>query len=161
MRNDGFGNRSISPVVGVALLVAVAVALAAVFLAAASGVRLSPAASQAATTVDFEAAVDQQSGATSQYMILNHEGGEPVDPENLKVVVRAGDRRVVNPAIASGGTLSGGGGVTYNLTNADLCSSKTDEATVDVYHEPSNKPIAEQTIHIERNASFEVWWTTR
>ena len=150
------GERSISPVVGVALLVVIVVALAVVFLAAVSGVRLSPAAPQVATTIGFEATLDQATGATTQHMLLHHEGGDAVDPENLKVVVRAGDRRLVNPDIVSGGTLSGGATVTYNLTDADLCSVEADEVTVDVYHEPSGKPLAEQTIRIERNASFDV-----
>ncbi|UPV73776.1 type IV pilin [Halorussus limi] len=151
-----FGTRSISPVVGVALLVVVVVALAVVFFAAVGGVRPSGVAPQAATTVGFEATVDQQTGATNQYMILRHGGGETIDPQNLKVVVRAGDRRVVNPEIETGGALSGGDATRFNLTGADLCSSSADEATVDVYHEPTGKPVAEQTIRIERNASFEV-----
>lgn len=58
------GNRSISPVVGVALLVVVVVALAVVMLAAVSGVQLSGTAPQAATTIGFEATFDQQTGQT-------------------------------------------------------------------------------------------------
>ncbi|WP_435178557.1 type IV pilin [Halorussus sp. AFM4] len=148
--------RSVSPVVGVALLVVIVVALAVVFMAAVGGVRLSPAAPQAATTIGFEATLDQATGQTTQRMLLHHEGGDAVDPENLKVVVRAGDRRVVNPDIVDGGTLSGGTTVAYNLTAANLCAAESDEATVDVYHEPSGKPLAEQTVTIEHNASFDV-----
>ncbi|WP_238398155.1 type IV pilin [Halorussus salinus] len=150
------GNRSISPVVGVALLVVVVVALAVVMLAAVSGVQLSGTAPQAATTIGFEATFDQQTGRTDQYMLLHHEGGETIDPQNLKVVVRAGDQRVVNPDVETSGDLSGGGEATFNLTDADLCSSAADEATVDIYHEPTGKPLAEETIRIERNASFDV-----
>ncbi len=150
------GERSISPVVGVGLLVVIVVALAVVFMAAVSGVRLSPAAPQAATAIRFEATLDDATGQTTQHMLLRHEGGDAIDPGDLKVVVRAGDRRVVDPDVLGGGTLSGGAAVTYNLTDADLCSGTADEATVDVYHEPSGKPLAEQTIRIERNASFDV-----
>lgn len=62
----------------------------------------------------------------------------------------------MNPDIETDGDLSGGGEATFNLTDADLCSSAADEATVDIYHEPSGKPLAEETIRIERNASFGV-----
>jgi hypothetical protein len=90
-------------VVGVARLVAIAVTLAVVLFAAVSGFRLSGPAPQAATTVGFEATYDHQSDTTDQYMVLHHEGGETIDLENLKVVVRPGDQRVVNPEIESGG----------------------------------------------------------
>lgn len=70
--------------------------------------------------------------------------------------LRAGDEQVVNPEVGTGGPLSGGGTTAFNLTDADLCSSSVDEATVDIYHEPSGKPITERKVSIERNASFEV-----
>lgn len=151
-----FGERAVSPVVGVALLVVIVALLAAVFLAVVGGIGLSETAPQAATTVGFEATVDRETDATNQYVTLHHEGGETIDPADLKVVVRAGDEGVVNPAMETAGALSSGGSVTYNLTDADLCSAEADEATVDIYHEPSGKPIAAQTVRIERNASFEV-----
>jgi flagellin-like protein len=150
------GNRSVSPVVGVALLVVIVVALAVVLVAAFGGIRLSETAPQAATTIGFEATFDQQTGETTQHMLFHHEGGDKLDPANLKVVVRAGDEQVVNPPREGGGALAGGGTVAYNLTETDLCASEADEATVGVYHEPSNKPVAEQRIRIERNATFEV-----
>ncbi|UPV99801.1 hypothetical protein M0R88_14935 [Halorussus gelatinilyticus] len=117
---------------------------------------MSGTAPQAATTVGFEATFDQQTGTTDQYMLLHHEDGETLDSQNLKVVVRAGDERVVNPEVETSGDLSGGGATKFNLTDADLCSSNADEATVDVYHKPTGKPIAEETVRIVRNASFDV-----
>lgn len=62
----------------------------------------------------------------------------------------------MDPPIGTDGKLSAGGTVSYNLTDADRCASGADRVTVDVYHEPSDKPVAERTIRVERNVSFEM-----
>ncbi|MFC4549321.1 MULTISPECIES: type IV pilin N-terminal domain-containing protein [Halorussus] len=149
-------DRSLSPVVGVALLVGIVVALTVVFFVAVSGIQVPTRVPTAATTISFQATYDENADRTSQYLILKHRGGERIHPDDLKVVVTAGDKRVVDPAIEGSGTLSVGGNVTYNLTAADLCSSDADEVSVEIYHEPSQKPVAKQEVAVRRNASFDV-----
>ena len=107
-------------------------------------------------STSFQVVVDPSTNATTQRLILRNEAGERIDPDDLRVLIDAGDRRIEDPPRTDGDSLSAGTSVTYNLTTADLCSGDADSATVRYVHEPSDSPLAETTVHIDRSASFTV-----
>ncbi|KTG10838.1 hypothetical protein AUR64_06520 [Haloprofundus marisrubri] len=145
-------SRAVSPVVGVTLLVTIVVLLAVTAGGIFLGIGVEEAAPQVATDTEIEAQYDTE-GAIAEYVLVAHEAGATVSREEIRIVVTAGDERVVDPPLVSG-TLGAGDELRYDVSGVSLCDTGADAAVVTLYHEPSNKPIAEHRIRIEYDASY-------
>ena len=154
----GGRDRSVSPVVGVALLLAVVVLLAVVLFAMAAGFGVREPAPQVATEQTIYSKYDASSNAVYQYINVTHRGGDAVDPDELTVIVRAnGDSYVGgSPTVTGSDDLTAGDEMGYNLSSMDLCSKGADAVEVTVIHEPTNLQVAEQEVQIERTVDLSV-----
>jgi flagellin-like protein len=151
-------DRSVSPVVGIALLLVVVILLAMVLFAMATGFGIREPAPQVATEQTIHSKYDASSNAVYQYLNVTHRGGDPLDPDELKVVVRAnGDRYVGgSPTVTGADALTAGDEMGYNLSSTNLCSMGADAVEVTVIHEPTNLQVAKQDVHIERTVDLSV-----
>lgn len=150
--------RSVSPVVGVALLVVVVILLATVLLVMATGFELLQPGPQIGTEQAIHSKYDESTNDVYQYLNVTHLSGDRIDPDELKVVARANGERYVadSPAVAGTGPLGAGDSVAYNLSSMDLCDAGTESVEVTLVHEPSDFVVADQDVQIERTVDLSV-----
>lgn len=138
------------------MMLIVVVLLALVVATMGMGFTLSEPAPRVATDVSFEAKVDEDTGITDQYVVIEHLHGEPVDPEGMNVFVSADGTQLGDVPLTSGDSFAPGDELTYDVDAAKLCSSGADTATLRMAHEPSGTVIVEQRIEIDRDATFSI-----
>lgn len=114
-------DRAISPVVGVALLIAITVILAAVIGGVVLGIGVGPADTPSAQ-------LNGQIDSTTDEGVIKHDGGDPLDADT--VVIRysntTDDLSLSEDLTASNSVnLSSGSGLDGNISSADLDSGET------------------------------------
>lgn len=121
------GDRGISPVVGVALLLAIVVALAAVtgYILLDFSNELEAPSPYAAQQGHIKIRVDNGS-VTDQRLVLSHHGGDPVDVATTKIKIHDGSGRTIvdTPEVAgdvADGTWSVGEELPISLNTSILC----------------------------------------
>ena len=137
--------RAVSPVIGVILMVAITVILAAVIGTFVLGLGDSLGDSQ--PTAQLSISGDD---GTEKVITIEHTGGDTINAENIDIVIRSGsesiDREGLTEAIGEtdGQRISVGDSVSVELEE-----DETDGATIDgvrLIHTPSQSIIADQTI---------------
>jgi flagellin-like protein len=112
-------DRAVSPVIGVILMVAITVILAAVIgtFVLGLGDQVSESAPQASFSFDFEADgdFDGGTGASADYVNVTHEGGETLEASNIGV---EGDDGGLTDSSAFSGTISAGDTGVYTGVNS-------------------------------------------
>jgi flagellin-like protein len=114
-------DRAVSPVIGVILMVAITVILAAVIgtFVLGLGDQVSESAPQASFSFDFEAnngdGFNGGTGATGDYVNVTHEGGETLESNNINVT---GDNSGLTDSSAFSGTISAGDTGVYTGVNS-------------------------------------------
>jgi flagellin-like protein len=148
--------RAVSPVIGVVLMVAITVILAAVLgtfaLGLSDGREPAPQASFWTTVTDDVNLGDGNDGA---YVTIVHEGGDPIDAARTRVIVRLveadgtgdaeGDADIAPPS-STGATLTAGSRTTYEVRNNDWTgawSSRDPATTTDL-----TDPNAGETVRV-------------
>lgn len=147
--------RGVSPVIGVVLMVAITVLLAAVLgtfvVGLNEGREPAPQASLSATVTDDDGA----------HVTIVHEGGDPIDAARTRVVVRLveadgtgdaeGDADVVLPA-STGAVLTAGSRTTYEVINNDWTgawSSREEATTTDLTDPKPGETIRVTIVDVE------------
>jgi flagellin-like protein len=115
--------KAVSPVVGVALLLAITVILATVVGSVLLGVGVGPAG-EPETTLSFAVSDDDT-------ILLRHEGGDPLDPDEIVVVDES--RNALQPGLDS--TLETGERQEI-VSSAELASLGTDERISVIWRNP-------------------------
>jgi FlaG/FlaF family flagellin (archaellin) len=157
--NAGSGRiRGTSPAIGVAVLLVIVVLLAVLVWAFVLGFQVQAAGPQVATNPSLHSTYDADAASVHQYLDVAHEGGDPIDPEDLEVVVEAGKSRYrADDALASpSGTARAGDTISYNLSEMDLCGSNAESVEMTVIHEPSKLVIARSSVRIRRTVDLSV-----
>jgi len=151
-------SRGIAPVIGAVFLVAIAILLAAVFFIFAAGFETGQVAPQAAAETTFYSEVDLATGDATPYIRFQHEGGDTIEREDLRAVVTVGGQSFDDLPLegATTGRVSAGDTMSYDLSNANLCSRPADEFTVRLVHEPSNKLVGKQDVDINGDIDISV-----
>ncbi|MFC7187858.1 type IV pilin N-terminal domain-containing protein [Halorubrum yunnanense] len=124
-------DRAVSPVIGVILMVAITVILAAVIGTFVLGLGDSLGDSQPTASIGIEA------GSETGEVVISHNGGDALTGSELDVVDGSGNSLSGSPP----GDLSVGGSVTVS-------SEKATETTVRVIHTPSETILAENTVDL-------------
>jgi flagellin-like protein len=149
--------RAVSPVIGVVLMVAITVVLAALVgtfaLGLGGGEEPAPQASFSTTVTD-----DPSDGA---HVTLVHEGGDPIDAARTRVVVRLvdadgagddeGDADVVEPASGEA-VLTAGTETTYRVQKNDWTgawSGREDAATADLTDPRPGETVRVTVVDVE------------
>jgi flagellin-like protein len=142
--------KGLTPVWGAVLLVAIVILLASVLLVFANGFESEQRTPQVASDERFYSEVDIATGDTTPYLTLEHQGGETIQRENVRAVMTVGGESYDNLPTEgpNTGPVRASEELTYDLSGANICGRPADEFTVRLIHEPSNKPIAEQTVDI-------------
>jgi len=105
---------AVSPVIGVILMVAITVILAAVITAFVFGMGPPEAAPQASLRIS-------DTDTTAHTITIVHDGGDSLDLTDVKVIVdNGGTRSVWDPAAATGGALNMSVGDTMLITTNDM-----------------------------------------
>jgi flagellin-like protein len=144
------GQRGQSSVVGTALLIAfVVIAAVTLFWALNAFVLVEPAPA-AGVTETYHSMYDPATNKTFHYLELSHRAGDIVDLNDTRVVVEAGDQRLVDPPRIDKGDSSfvPGGQVYYDLSELDLCSTNVDEVEVSFAHGPSRTVILQNDVEV-------------
>ncbi|GAB6863312.1 type IV pilin [Haloplanus litoreus] len=111
-------DRAVSPVIGVILMVAITVILAAVIgtFVLGLGDQVSDNAPQTSFSFEFDDGGDGYNGATSDYVNLTHEGGETLEAADIGV---SGDDSDVNVSSDfPDDTIDAGDTASYNEVNS-------------------------------------------
>jgi len=132
-------DRGVSPVIGVILMVAITVILAAVIgtfvLGLGDSLEQAPQSQLSVDATDTTGEVD-----------ISHNGGDALDPSNLRVNSPDADTQ---PTVGTWGDGSGDFGVgevvTIDFTDTN---DQGAERTVQIIHEPSDSIIVEQTVEV-------------
>ncbi|MFC7221901.1 type IV pilin N-terminal domain-containing protein [Halalkalicoccus salilacus] len=142
-------DRGVSPVIGVILMVAITVILAAVigaFVLGLGGDLESSAAPQ------MSASISHSGDTTSGNAIISHSGGDSVETADLRVVIRdidgtsAGSHDVVNSDHVDGAEVFATGDTIEIAT--DGMSLSAQEYDVEVIHVPSDSIVASGSIDV-------------
>lgn len=130
--------RAVSPVIGVILMVAITVILAAVIGTFVLGLGDSLGDSQptAQFSVDFD--------STANNATIEHSGGDQIDSDELEVIVSDPDSDLsasgtVNRSVSVGDTLD------VSLQNAGDSSDTPNNLRVRIIHQPSDSILLDQT----------------
>ncbi|WP_080505241.1 type IV pilin [Halorubrum aethiopicum] len=132
-------DRAVSPVIGVILMVAITVILAAVIGTFVLGLGDSLGDSQ--PTAQLDVSIDEANNQT----IIEHAGGDSIDSDSLRVIV------------TSDGNAEGNDTITQRLSVGDRISSATgtgqtvssgEEVRVRIIHQPSDSILADRTFEV-------------
>ena len=142
--------RAVSPVIGVILMVAITVILAAVIGTFVLGLGDSLGDNQPTAQLSVDVDTDDQN------LTVEHNGGDRIDSDTLRVIVSdASDGSTdsaegrVNPALSVGDTVSGSFGDGGSGTEV------TDEIRVRIVHEPSDSFLLDRTVELDEQINFE------
>ena len=133
-------DRAVSPVIGVILMVAITVILAAVIGTFVLGLGDSLGDSQPTAQIGLEAGVDGSNGSVT----FSHDGGDSIDSENLELVITDGSNELNTTAFSDrftvGDTVSG----TYSASG----TSGTSDIRFRLIHTPSESIILDRTVEV-------------
>ncbi|MBP1923344.1 flagellin-like protein [Halorubrum alkaliphilum] len=143
--------RAVSPVIGVILMVAITVILAAVIGTFVLGLGDSLGDNQptAQLSISGEESTDEDVAGT---ITIEHTGGDTIDAENIDIVIRSGsdttDRDQLSEVIDENddARISVGDSVSVELADTDTADDQTIIDGVRLIHTPSQSIIADQTI---------------
>lgn len=137
-------NRGVSPVIGVILMVAITVILAAVIGTFVLGLGDSLGDSQ--PTAQLTASVDY--GNTGDAIFVEHDGGDSIEADSLNVIVNSPD--VGNSAEGTiGQRLGVGDAVTASLSGSGEVSAG-EELRIRIVHEPSESILLDRTFEVDQ-----------
>jgi flagellin-like protein len=140
--------RAVSPVVGVVLIVAVTVALAAVVGAFATGVGDTGNAPEAAITADME--TGERYG--NPKIVLTHASGDELDVRDLTVRVFVGGKPLEHqpdvPFFSETGFISGPDGVFHNNADKTWTAGEQTSLTIAGSNAPQPNPDSQVTVKI-------------
>ena len=166
---SGESDRAVSPVIGVILMVAITVILAAVIGTFVLGLGDSLSQSTPTASVDFSDANAnyQVNGSASEAIDISHSGGDTLTVSNLRVIIREAGNNQEVARYDGGWTASQGSGASWELNSAamgdeietgDLVKiSLTDDSTVPadqteysvtIIHKPSSNTVASGTVQV-------------
>lgn len=148
--------RAVSPVIGVILMVAITVILAAVI--GTFVLDLGQSAGQTAPQASLSVSVN----TNTENVTVEHTGGDAIDASETRVIIEnaSGDSITFNPAPSSS-TLSVGGSVSMNVTTGDINSpwnemtnttssfndiASGDQITITIIDTASQRQIFETTV---------------
>jgi len=123
-------DRGVSPVIGVALLIAVTVVLAAVIGFVVLGADTGPG------TDEPSARLDLSGDAGAGTLTVDHEGGDAISLDNLEIKVGTNTPTEANNAGLSQSSLQTGETVTIN--EGDVTGSYSSGTTVTLLYDPPN-----------------------
>jgi flagellin-like protein len=136
-------DRGVSPVIGVILMVAITVILAAVIGTFVLGLGDSLGDSQPSAQLSLE------NSATTTEVVLSHSGGDTIDLADLEVVAYEGDTVAsVTPArdaVGASGSISVGETVSKSYTQD---ASGVDVTRIRIIHTPSESIILDSRVEI-------------
>ncbi|GAA0506137.1 flagellin N-terminal-like domain-containing protein [Halorubrum aquaticum] len=138
-------DRAVSPVIGVILMVAITVILAAVIGTFVLGLGDSLGDNQPTTQLDVS--VEDRSDVTLKNVTIEHGGGDPIDSETLEIIVtdENGDEVSTSGEFSDrftvGDTESGEFEVSDN-------SGTTHDLRIRIIHQPSESILADRTIEV-------------
>lgn len=141
-------NRGVSPVIGVILMVAITVILAAVIGTFVLGLGDSLGDSQ--PTAQLTAGVDY--GNTGGAIFVEHDGGDSIETDSLNVIVNSPD--VGNSAEGTiGQRLGVGDAVTASLSGGGEVSAGQ-ELRIRVVHQPSESILLDRTFEADQETNL-------
>lgn len=140
-------DRGVSPVIGVILMVAITVILAAVIgtFVLGLGDSLGDTQPTAQLSVDLDPGEDE--------LTIEHNGGDSIDSEVLSVVVTSpdGDRAEANTVFDS--RFSVGNAETGDLEDGETIAAEED-VRIRVIHEPSDSFLLDRTIEVDEQINI-------
>ena len=144
-------DRGVSPVIGVILMVAITVILAAVIGTFVLGLGDSLGDSQ--PTAQLTAGVDY--GNTANAIFVEHDGGDSIEADSLNVIVNSPD--VGNSTEGTiGQRLAVGDAVTASLSSGDSNDvSAGQELRIRIVHEPSESILLDRTFEVDQETDLE------
>ncbi|WP_322530372.1 type IV pilin N-terminal domain-containing protein [Halorubrum sp. AD140] len=140
-------DRAVSPVIGVILMVAITVILAAVIGTFVLGLGDSLGDSQPSAQISTDIA-NETDTVDERNVSFEHDGGDTIDSESLRIVVEDedGNQSDVSDQFSDrfgvGDSVSGKFGVTSD-------SESTEDVRVRVIHVPSDSVLLDRTIEVE------------
>jgi len=139
-------DRAVSPVIGVILMVAITVILAAVIGTFVLGLGDSLGDSQ--PTAQIDVSVENATTADTDYNVtLEHSGGDRIDAENLRVVVT--DTAGTESDAANEFTEPFTVGDIESGTFTGTTGTATEDVRVRVIHQPSDSILVDRTIEVD------------
>ncbi|WP_233139004.1 type IV pilin [Halorubrum salipaludis] len=136
-------DRAVSPVIGVILMVAITVILAAVIGTFVLGLGDSLGDSQPTAQIDADISIVDDTTAT---LSVEHSGGDSIDTDALRVVVTdSNDNTAENTSVFPSRFSVG------DTSSADFTTSGTDaeEVRIRIIHKPSDSILLDRTTEIE------------
>ncbi|RAW46900.1 hypothetical protein DQW50_00460 [Halorubrum sp. 48-1-W] len=143
-------DRAVSPVIGVILMVAITVILAAVIGTFVLGLGDSLGDSQPSAQLSVDA-------STSGEVVLEHNGGDQIDLSEFTIVAGDNSEVISNIEDDSDSTIDSGPlsvGESVIMTYSDGSGDSVDE--IEIIHDPSNSIILSENVDIENHDG----WTT-
>ena len=138
--------RAVSPVIGVILMVAITVILAAVIGAFVLGIGGDQNATPQAS-ISLDATVDESDSANSAIEIV-HNGGQTLELDDLQLSINGTIE--LNPVAGAGDSEAGDtliSGESLEVSNDDMDEDPIDDdATIRLIHEPSGGVLASTTV---------------
>ena len=137
-------DRAVSPVIGVILMVAITVILAAVIGTFVLGLGDSLGDNQPTTQLD----VSIEDGATNEKNVtIEHGGGDPIDSETLDIIVtdEDGNEASVSGEFSERFTV---GDVESGSFDADDSGGDTENLRIRIIHQPSESILVDRTIEV-------------
>ncbi|WP_142986407.1 type IV pilin [Halorubrum cibi] len=137
-------DRAVSPVIGVILMVAITVILAAVIGTFVLGLGDSLGDSQ--PTAQLEVSLDE----TNNQTVIEHGGGDPIESDTLRVIVSSGNNEGTTTI---SDRLSVGDRINTTSTGSNNVSSG-EEVRVRIIHQPSDSILVDRTLEVVDNFAF-------
>ena len=131
-------DRGVSPVIGVILMVAITVILAAVIGTFVLGLGDSLGDSQ--PTAQIDVSIDESTNTTT----IEHSGGDSIDSDSLRVIISSG---ADEGSGTIGQRLSVGDSITVATGSDNTVSANTD-VRIRIIHQPSDSILVDRTIEV-------------
>jgi len=143
-------DRGLSPVVGSVLFVGVVLLLSVAVFSLVSGFDSPTKNPYASTVTNFDIQVDDSSGDITREIIITHNGGNTIDTENVRLLIKHGGKTVTKTEPVTNSKLTAGGKVRYDITDTGICdgSSDQDEVSLTLVDERSNNIVQKQTYDV-------------
>ncbi|EMA65165.1 hypothetical protein C461_15025 [Halorubrum aidingense JCM 13560] len=152
MNTDSLFNtddRAVSPVIGVILMVAITVILAAVIGTFVLGLGDSLGDNQ--PTAQLSVDIDESTNTTT----IEHNGGDSIDSDSLRVVFTSDSSSTVRGEATIGDRLSVGDSVANQSTSDTNEIGSGEEVRIRVIHQPSDSILLDRTIEIADGFQYE------
>ncbi|QKY18276.1 type IV pilin N-terminal domain-containing protein [Halorubrum sp. CBA1229] len=140
-------NRAVSPVIGVILMVAITVILAAVIGTFVLGLGDSLGDSQPTAQLDVN--VENDTTTAGQYNLeIEHSGGDRIDSQSLNIIITDSDGDEANSSGEFGDALTVGDIQTGTFGVTDD-STATEDLRIRIIHTPSDSVLLDRTIEVD------------